>query len=400
MRFGVFIAPFHTNVTHPTLALERDIELVQELDRLGYDEAWIGEHHSGGAELVCSPEIMLAVLAERTKHIRLGTGVISLSYHHPLNVVERMVLLDHLTRGRVMMGVGPGALVIDAYMRGIDPRENRPRMAASLEAIMRLLRGERVSVETEWFRMHEAHLHLAPYTQPHFEVAVAALISPSGPSLAARLGCSLLSMGATLVEGVEELAVHWDVMEEVSAAHGVVPDRSRWRLLGPMHLAPTREQAMREVEHGLPQWLDYHERVANLPIAPPAASAREAAELVNEMAVGVIGTPADAAAQLERLVEKSGGFGTYLFLAHEWADREATLRSYRLFAEQVMPEFQGRLKPLRDSWDWAIERKPEFLPQSQQAIMNAVTDHYGSDHERVRKVRATLEGSPPPDGDR
>jgi limonene 1,2-monooxygenase len=284
--------------------------------------------------------------------------------------------------------------VIDAFMRGIDPRENRPRMAASLEVIMRLLRGERVTMETDWFRLQDAHLHLAPYSRPHFEVAVAALISPSGPALAARLGCSLLSMGATLVEGYKELNVHWQVMEEVSAAQNLVPDRSGWRLLGPMHLGPTREQAMREVEHGLPQWLDYHERVANLPIAPAAASAREAAELVNDMSVGVIGTPEDAAAQLARLVEQSGGFGTYLFLAHDWADREATLRSFRLFAEQVMPELQGRLQPLRDSWDWAIDRKPAFLPQAQAAIMDAVTAHYGADHARTRHVKNVLDGDP------
>ena len=121
LKFGIFLAPFHPLGINPTLAFERDLELLQWLDALGFDEAWIGEHHSAGWETIASPEIFIAFAAERTRHIKLGTGVISLPYHHPLMVADRMVLLDHLTRGRVMMGVGPGALVTDAFMLGIDP---------------------------------------------------------------------------------------------------------------------------------------------------------------------------------------------------------------------------------------------------------------------------------------
>src|SRR5918994_880629 len=125
MKFGVFLAPFHPLGENPTLSLERDFELLEKLDDLGFDEAWIGEHHSGGWETIASPEVFLATAAERTRHIRLGTGVISLPYHHPLMVANRMVLLDHLTRGRVMLGVGPGALLSDAQMLGIEPPRQR-----------------------------------------------------------------------------------------------------------------------------------------------------------------------------------------------------------------------------------------------------------------------------------
>src|SRR5581483_11112488 len=122
LRFGIFLAPFHPFGENPTLALERDLELIEWLDRLGYDEAWIGEHHSAGWETIASPELFIGVASQRTRHIRLGTGVVSLPYHHPLMVANRMVLLDHLTRGRVLFGVGPGALASDALMLGIDPR--------------------------------------------------------------------------------------------------------------------------------------------------------------------------------------------------------------------------------------------------------------------------------------
>src|SRR5882724_12657227 len=172
MKFGVFMGPFHRVGENPTLAIDRDLELVQWLDYLGFDEAWIGEHHSAGWEIISSPEIFIAAAAERTQHIKLGTGVVSLPYHHPLMVADRMVQLDHLTRGRAMFGVGPGLLPSDAMMLGIDPRRQRDMMAESFEVIMRLLRGEVVTRKTDWFELRDARLQLAPYSRPHMEVAV------------------------------------------------------------------------------------------------------------------------------------------------------------------------------------------------------------------------------------
>src|SRR6202046_512065 len=128
MRNGIFLAPFHPLDQDPTEAIHRDLELIENLDRLGYEEAWIGEHHSAGFEIIASPEVFIAAAAQRTVNIRLGTGVSSLPYHHPLMLADRMVLLDHLTRGRIMFGVGPGALPSDPFMRGIDPNRQRGRM--------------------------------------------------------------------------------------------------------------------------------------------------------------------------------------------------------------------------------------------------------------------------------
>src|SRR5207248_4764 len=134
LRHGIFLPPFHPNEENPTQCLERDLDLIVHLDRLGFDEAWIGEHHSAGYEIIASPEVFIGIAAERTKHIRLGTGVSSLPYHHPLMLTDRMVLLDHLTRGRIMLGVGPGALPSDAFMMGIPVAEQRDRMEEALEA--------------------------------------------------------------------------------------------------------------------------------------------------------------------------------------------------------------------------------------------------------------------------
>src|ERR1700723_1498285 len=338
LRFGYFIAPFPRAGTNPTLAMQRDLEFVQHLDQLGFDEAWIGEHHSAGFEIIASPEVFIAVASQRTRHIRLGTGVSSLPYHHPLMLTDRMVLLDHLTRGRLMMGVGPGALPSDAFMMGIDPMSQREMMEESLEAILALLDGsELVTRDAGWFTLRDARTQLRPYTYPRFDVAVAAQISPAGPRAAGRFGLSLLSIGATSAGGFDLLGSHWQVMEERAEEFGTTVDRNKWRLVGPMHIAETEEQARADVQFGLAQWIDYFERVAALPLAPETLHVEEMVDAINGTGFAVIGTPEMAAAQIERLVEQSGGFGTFLLMAHEWADREATLHSYELFAREVIP---------------------------------------------------------------
>src|ERR1700754_4270271 len=186
LRFGYFIAPFHRAGTNPTLAMQRDLEFVEHLDALGFDEAWIGEHHSAGTEIIAAPEIFIAAAAERTKHIKLGTGVTSVAYHNPYMVAERAVLLDHMTRGRFMLGVGPGSLPTDAIMLGLDPTETRPLLEEGLDVIMRLLTGEPVPSRSKTWNLVDARLHLRPYSNPLFDVAVPAVASPSGPRLAGR----------------------------------------------------------------------------------------------------------------------------------------------------------------------------------------------------------------------
>src|SRR5271167_3006315 len=197
LKFGVFLAPFHRLGDNPTLAMARDLALIEWLDHLGYDEAWIGEHHSAGWELIAAPELIIAAAAERTKHIMLGSGVTSLPYHHPFHVAQRWVQLDHMTRGRAMLGCGPGALYSDAYMLGIDTSVQRRRMDEALDAIMALLRCEEpVTMKTDWFEMRDARLHLKPYTDPHFPIALASTMTPAAPISAGKHGLGILSLGA------------------------------------------------------------------------------------------------------------------------------------------------------------------------------------------------------------
>src|SRR3954469_3475688 len=252
MRFGIFMAPFHRVGENPTLGFERNLELIQWLDRLGFDEAWVGEHHSAGWETIASPEIFIAAAAERTRHIKLGTGVVSLPYHHPLMVANRIVLLDHLTRGRVLFGVGPGALVTDAVMLGIEPTKQRPMMDEALDVIMRLMADPTpLTYEGEWFKMHEAILQVRPFTQPHPPLAVASMESPSGPIAAGRYGAGILSLAVIGgLRGQVDLKKMWAIAEEEAAKHGKTMRREEWRLVVPCYLAESREQAIADICEG------------------------------------------------------------------------------------------------------------------------------------------------------
>ncbi|HET9609050.1 MAG TPA: LLM class flavin-dependent oxidoreductase [Acidimicrobiales bacterium] len=382
LRFGVFFAPFHPVGQNPTLALEYDLERTVELDRLGYDEVWFGEHHSGGYELIGCPEVFIAAAAERTRHVKLGTGVVSLPYHHPWLVADRLVLLDHLTRGRVIFGAGPGALPSDAYVMGIDPVEQRRMMEESLEVILALFRGdEPVTRETDWFTVREGRLQMRPYTSPHPEVAVAAMVSPSGPRLAGRHGVSLLSLSMSVAEGFAAVGQAWGVVEEMAAKHaGPAPDRRTWRVLGTVHLAETRDQAIDECTYGLQAFADYFGGGAGfVPLANRVdGDARTPRDFVEAYAASgnvVIGTPADAIAYIEGLLDQSGGFGTFLVLGHDWADRAATMNSYRLFAREVIPHFQGQLGAPRASHEWATAKRGELFGAAGHAILNAITSH-------------------------
>lgn len=344
LRFGAFLPPIHPLGENPTWWLRHDLDLMVHLDRLGFDEAWIGEHHSTGRDIIASPEIFIAAAAERTTRIRLGTGMVSIPYHHPLWVADRMVMLDHLTRGRTMLGVGPGSLPADVAMIGMTPTESRELLETHLDIIQRLLAGESVTATVGSHTLVDATLQLRPFTEPCFELAVAATSSPTGARLAGSRGVSLISLGATMTQGgFDALAYHWGIATERAADAGrPAPDRATWRLVTNVHVAETREQAYRDVEFGLRSWLRHLEDNAAVPgFALPDGSTRELISFVNDSGMGAIGTADDVRRQIQRMVDQSGGFGTVLLLAHDWADPTAKFRSWELIARQVAPHFQG-----------------------------------------------------------
>jgi len=391
LRNGIFLAPFHPLDVDPTEAIHRDLELIAHLDRLGYEEAWIGEHHSAGFEIISSPELFIAAAAERSKRIKLGTGVVSLPYHNPLTAANRIIQLDHMTRGRVMFGAGPGLLPSDAFMLGIPVSKQRERMAESLDVILRLFRGEVVSEKTEWYDLQNARAHLLPYTKPHPEVCVASTITPSGGRLAGKYNLGMLCVAATTTEGYDVLGSNWQIACQIAAERGATMDRSRLRLVGPIHLAETRERAMENVKYGLQKWIDYFSMFNPAAVGDAYRSDDPATALVKS-GQAVIGTPDDAIQQISRLQKQSGGFGCFLQLAHNWANWENTQKSYELWARHVTPHLRGANANREASIAWTQDNIGEFMGAAinaaQQMFMKHAEEQAAKEAAQQDKVAA------------
>lgn len=348
MKFGVFFAPHHPHNADPALQLRQDLRLMAEIDDMGFDEIWVGEHHSNGSEIISAPDLMLAAAAEHTKNVMLGTGVVSMSYHHPFITASRIAQLDNMTRGRVIFGTGPGKLPLDAYMMGIDTTIQRRRQREALEAVVPLLRGETVSMQTDWFTLQEAQVHLLPYRGPgEMEICAASIASPSGPQLCGELGLSLLSLAAGTSKGFDALPANWAAYEQVSEEHGNQARRDRWRILEPMFLAHNRAELDQIVERRLPYAAEY----AQVWAAPEddlawTKSAKATIDHWREEGMtifgrGTFGGPEEAIARIEVLQQQTGGFGTFLILLHDLGDFQATLRNFELFASEVIPHFKS-----------------------------------------------------------
>ena len=380
MRFGAFLAPHHPIGEHPVLQYRSDIALAAHLDRLGYDEFWCGEHHSTGWETIASPEMFLAAAGENTRRIMLGTGVVSLPYHHPFNVAQRMVQLDHMTGGRAIFGSGPGALPSDAYNLGINPLTQRDRQDEALGVIKRLLAGEeRVTHESDWFTIKDAKLQLLPL-QEKLPMVVASTISPSGMTLAGKYGTGVISIGSTSTEGLAALATQWSFAEESARKHGNTVDRKDWRVLLSWHIAETREQARKEAGAGLMRW--NNEYVHGTLMRPGSKFFKTPDEAVDETAfvpgaASVIGTPDDLIDAVRKLIPITGGFGTLIGFVHDWANRENTLRSWDLVARYVIPELNGLLDRYRESREYVINHRESF-ELAGKAVLNKIMEHEGA----------------------
>jgi len=376
MRFGVFIAPHHPPGEHPTLQFERDLRLIEHLDQLGYDEVWVGEHHSGGWETIGHPEMFLAAAAQRTHRIKLATGVVSLPYHHPYNVAGRIAQLDHLSRGRAILGTGPGALPSDARTLGIDPVVLRDRQDEALAAITALLRNdEPVSMRTEWFDLVEGYLQVRPL-QEELEIVAAVSLSPSGMKLAGKYGLSVISVASYSEEGLQALPTQWGWAETYAEEFGTTVHRDRWRVMMPFHIAETREQAFSEIYDGLAHWHnEYNVDVLHRPGAARTEDPKAFAHTMVERGGAIVGTPDDAVEAITRLVELAGGFGTLVGFMHDWANHEATMRSYDLFARYVIPRVQGRIAPLERSRDLLAQNAEGLMKQAGEGILKAIREH-------------------------
>jgi len=378
LRHGVFLAPYHPVEEGPTTWLRRDIELAQHLDKLGFDEMWVGEHHSGGYEIIAAPDLFIAAAAEVTRRLHFGTGVLTLPYHNPLMIANRMAQLDHQTMGRVSFGFGPGLLMTDALMLGLDPDQTRDMMLEAIDVIIRLLKGECVTAKTEWFNLVDARAHLLPFSQP-LEMAVASAGTPSGGRAAGRFGLSMLCVAASQAGAFDVLASNWMLANEVASQYGHTMDPAGLRLVAPVHIAETREKARENVKHGLERWIRYYDLAAPNPFPHDD---RDPVDVLIDSGRAVIGTPDDAIAMIDRLRAKQGQFGVFLAQHVDWADWDQSLKSYELYARYVMPHFNGANANRTATYNVMHERGEELLSLRRGAASKAFAQHEAAERAR------------------
>jgi limonene 1,2-monooxygenase len=347
-RIGAFLSTFHEPGQDPHLAIQRELDLVETLDRLNYDEAWFGEHQSHGWALVGAPETLIAAAAQRTRQIKLANGVVPLPMHHPFHVSARAVHLDHLTRGRYILGVGPG-VPFDAAIFGVDRVAVRTRFDEALPVVLDLVNGEkRVSEKTGWFELHDAQLQLPRYSPAGIEVAVGTNgFTNTSPVLAGRHGLSLVSFAQFFVPlppGITQidLAQQWQYAEESAEEHGRTIDRRDWRVVLPVHVAATRKEAFDEVREGFDRWVfEYFGGAVGHNVGEAGTSRSRVLEEQVEAGSILVGSVDDVVDGFKALQERSGGFGTLLVYVSDWASWAATDRSMELLARYVAPYFTG-----------------------------------------------------------
>ncbi|MGW3570864.1 LLM class flavin-dependent oxidoreductase [Streptomyces sp. NPDC000941] len=381
MRFGLFMSPLHPIGEDPNLLMRRDLGYAELADELNYDELWVGEHHSNGWATIGSPEIFLAAAAERTRRIKLATGVMALPYHHPYMAAARAAQLDQLTRGRFILGVGAGSLASDMHMLCVDPAEARRRTQESLETIVELLRGETVTRETDWFRLQDARIQHRSFEPGGFEITVSSASSPFGMRLAGRLGVNAMSHAAPpwgMVRaghslGMEKLAEQWGHLEAAAAEAGRTADRSTWRLTLPVHVAETREQALEDIYAGwLRQRNEYWAGTHGMPMGRSEVGARKAFEATIEAGGIIAGGVEDCMAAIHKLRDITGGFGCLLNSVTDWASPERTRKSFDLFARYVAPRFKGSTKGLQESQSWVASQAATFQERFNAARTKAM----------------------------
>jgi limonene 1,2-monooxygenase len=359
MKFGFFMMPAHSHFENPTLAFERDLELIEYAESLGFDEFWVGEHHSGGWETIPAPDIFLAAAATRTKRIRLGTAVINLSYHHPFDIAERMAFLDHLAYGRVMLGCGPGVLSPDIQLFGLEPTELRPMMNESLDIILKLYREDGlVSYDGKYWQIKDMEVQVKPYQEPHLPIYAVSSGSGNSIRVAAERGLGVIS-GAYTQPGAMDIGQQWGAYEDLSKASGHTPSRGDWRLSTSIYLADSNEQAMKDVSEGVIEEARQYFFQTGGKVTYEAYPGQPAEEITVDQIIDqrkwIIGDPDHCVRRIKEMEEATGGFGGLLMVSVEWTSTEKWKRSLELFARYVMPQFNRSLRGIQASYNRMVE---------------------------------------------
>ncbi|HEY0291653.1 MAG TPA: LLM class flavin-dependent oxidoreductase [Hansschlegelia sp.] len=371
MKLSLFMMPMHAMGRDYPVTLDEDVEAFRLADELGFEEGWIGEHYSSEIEQISSPLIFLAHMAAQTKNIKLGTGVVSLPIYHPAQLSSHIALLDHLTKGRLILGIGTGGLGSDFEVFDLVDADRTAMMLDSLDIMKQIWASDppydingkfwKVSVQnTIWPDLGVGPL---PKTlqKPHPKLAIS-VSSPNSNSIRVAAQRDLMPISANFVASWV-VKTHWETYCDEMAKLGKTPDGADWRVARSIFVAPTDEEAAAVVKApgGAFDWYyDYMFQVyarmgaAGL-LAPFADTPPESIthEMVRDNFV-IFGSPETVANKILALREEVGPFETLMMTSHDWADKAAMRRSMELLANDVMPRVNAALSAGEPSLKHAV----------------------------------------------
>lgn len=355
LDFGVFTMPEHPPWENWTLSYDRDVAEATLADDLGFDEYWIGEHHTGSYENVPVPEYMVAKLSEATEHIDLGLGTVNLPYHDPFLVAERLAFLDQLTKGRVIYGYGGGGLPSDMEMFSIEGEDQRPMIAEAIDIIQTYTAAETpTSYDGDYWSYDDRIVQVPPYQDDPME-AIAGLTRERSYEMAGEMDMGALSVYFTPIEAPDnpdapDLKDHARALTDAASAAGRDPEAARddWRIVREVYVSDSKEQALEEIREGVEQSYGYLIELGLGALMKTDAEQPDddlTLEWMAENIPWIIGSPEDCIRQIKQLHEEVGGFGTLVLNSRDWVTTDKHDRSLELFAREVMPAFQARKGP-------------------------------------------------------
>ena len=357
MRLGMFMMPLHPPGSNFTATLKSDLDQLIQLDRLGYEEAWIGEHFTSEWENIPSPELLIAQAIPLTENIRLGTGVSCLPNHNPYAIASRIAQLDHMAEGRLNWGIGtggfPGDMQVFGYWGDDAKVDSTAYTRASVDTVLKLWDDpEPGTYESPWwsFTIPETEddiglrQHMRPYQQPHPPIGVAG-VSPGSATLAMAGRRGWIPMSINLVPPVL-LKTHWEAIAQGAGEAGREPDPGQWRVAREIVVAETTEKARKLALEGTiaRDFRDYFLKLLpkvgmlglmkNKPDMPDSDVTME--YLVDN--VFIVGSVDEVAQKLSDLKGEVGPFGTLLCMGHEWTPYDEWLQSMTLLKHEVLPK--------------------------------------------------------------
>lgn len=354
MQVGYFTMPLHPPGSDFTRTLNDDIEQIVILDRLGYEEAWVGEHFTSAWENIPAPDLFIAKTLALTERIVLGTGVTCMPSHNPFVIAHRIAQLDHMAHGRFYWGVGSGALSSDFQAFGFDPAtgSHRSMTRDAIDMVLHLWEDPQPGLyEHKYWRFTVPDpveelglgLHLKPFQKPHPPIAVAG-VSPKSDTLVMAGERGWIPMSINLVPS-RILQSHWGAVEEGARKTGKIPDRSTWRVAREVFIADTNEEARKQALEGImgrdfQQYflpLMARERLLDFMKSDPDMADSDVTPEYLVDNVWIVGDSDTVTEKLRHLYEDVGGFGVLLAMGHEWDPWDKWVDSMTRLNEEVIP---------------------------------------------------------------